>query len=410
MNLILQYKGLRRENYVLCFGRLVTALGSMVRPMLTMILSQKMGLNAQQVAWVVAMVGILSIPANLIGGKIADRFNKKMNIVYLDIVSVVCYVACAIIPISGKSIVLMFIASTCQSMESPSYNSLTADITVTADRERAYSLQYLTANLGGALASVVAGFLFRDYLWLAFLISGLSIGSSSILIFLFVKDISPEKDTGQDVIYQADRNGASLWTVMKENRLILLYILVASGYGAVYQMYNYLIPLDLVRMHGDGGAVIYGSVTSVNCLIVAVFTPIMTNLLMRFAEPVKTMFGYLLMIVGYAIFLVFAGNVPFYYVAMIILTWGEISNMLAESPYLTRRVPASHRGRIHGLMEVTRVGIMSGYQLVIGSIYKTNSPLVTWLVVLATCFGFLALTGLLTRKDRKVYKNLYKRL
>ena len=40
MNLISQYKGLRKENYVLCFGRFVTAMGAMVRPMLTMILSR----------------------------------------------------------------------------------------------------------------------------------------------------------------------------------------------------------------------------------------------------------------------------------------------------------------------------------------------------------------------------------
>ena len=101
INIISQYKGLRRENYILCFGRLVTAMGAMVRPMLTMILSQKLGMNAVQVAWVTALMGILSIPANLIGGKMADRFSKKMNIVYLDIVSVVCYIICGLIPLSG---------------------------------------------------------------------------------------------------------------------------------------------------------------------------------------------------------------------------------------------------------------------------------------------------------------------
>ena len=58
-------------------GRFVTAMGAMVRPMLTMILSQKLGMNAVQVAWITALMGILTIPANLIGGKMADRFNKK---------------------------------------------------------------------------------------------------------------------------------------------------------------------------------------------------------------------------------------------------------------------------------------------------------------------------------------------
>lgn len=38
MNLISQYRGLRKENYILCFGGFVTSMGSMVRPMLTMIL------------------------------------------------------------------------------------------------------------------------------------------------------------------------------------------------------------------------------------------------------------------------------------------------------------------------------------------------------------------------------------
>ena len=37
MNLISQYKGLRKENSVLCFGRFVTAMGAVVRPMLTVL-------------------------------------------------------------------------------------------------------------------------------------------------------------------------------------------------------------------------------------------------------------------------------------------------------------------------------------------------------------------------------------
>lgn len=250
MNLISQYKGLRKENYVLCFGRFVTAMGAMVRPMLTMILSQKLGMNAVQVAWITALMGILTIPANLIGGKMADRFNKKMNIVYLDMISVISYIICGLIPLTTKSIVLMFIASTCQNMENPSYNSLTADITLSKDRERGYSLQYLTANLGGVMASAVAGFMFRNYLWLAFLLSGISIGTSSVMIYFFVQNITPEKEESDgNAIYQAERHGESLLTILKENRLVLLFILITSGYTALYQMYNYLFPMDLIRLH-----------------------------------------------------------------------------------------------------------------------------------------------------------------
>lgn len=409
VNILSQYRGLRRENYILCFGRLVTAMGSMVMPMLTMILNQKMGMSAGHIAWVIAASGIFILPANLVGGRIADRFNKKMNIVYLDMVSVVCYIACAVLPLSAVSIVLMFIASAGQSMEQPSYNALVADLTATKDRARAYSLQYLGVNLGYVMAPTVAGFLFQNYLWLAFLISGVSIGCSSILIFLFIKDITPEKETSQKAVYQREREGTSLWTVLKENKLILLYILTLSGYYATYQMYNYLMPLDLASLHGDRGAVIFGSITSVNCVVVIVFTPLITRAFSRVSEPVKTICGQTLLLTGFAIFLLSSGHIPLYYVAMTVLTWGEIFAVLAESPYLTKRVPASHRGRIDGLCSVIRTGITGGYQVLIGFIYQIGASAAAWIAVLAIGSGFVLMAVCLAVKDRKVYENLYQK-
>lgn len=409
MNLLSQYKGLRKENYILCFGRVVTAMGAMIWPMLTLILSQKLGMSGEHVAWVMAAVGILSLPANLIGGKIADHFNKKRNIIYLDMISVINYMICAVIPLSGLTIVLMFFAAACQNMENPSYNALIADITVTKDRERAYSLQYLGYNLGFVMSPTIAGFLFRDYLWLAFLISGLAIGCSAVLILFLVRDISPVEDGSRESIYQADRKGESLWRILKENRLILFFILAVSGYYAAYQMYNYLIPLDLVRIHGDGGAVIFGSITSVNCIVVVVFTPLITRMFPKASEPVKTMLGQILLLAGFGIFLLSGERIVFYYAAMIILTWGEIFNMLAESPYLTSRVPASHRGRITGLTEVIRTGIASGYQLLIGFIYKIGTLSAAWAAVFIMGSFFVLLCMVLAVKDRSVYKNLYQK-
>ena len=45
-----EYKGLRRENYILFFGRLMTNLGAMIWPVLTMILDQKLGMSAEKIA------------------------------------------------------------------------------------------------------------------------------------------------------------------------------------------------------------------------------------------------------------------------------------------------------------------------------------------------------------------------
>lgn len=407
MKLISQYKGLRRENYVLCFGRLVTSIGSMVWPMMTMILSQKMGMEAERIAWFMAAFGILLLPANMIGGKMADHFNKKMNIIFLDGISVICYVICASVPLSKASVGLMFAAAMCQNMEHPSYDALTADITITDDRERAYSLQYLCMNLGYVISPTIGGILLQNYLWLAFLISGIAIGCSTVLIFFLVKDITPVKESSQKAVYQASREGEGLLKVLKENRIIVLYILAVSGFYAIYQMYNYLVPLDMARLHGDRGAVIFGSITSVNGIVVVVCTPLFTRMFPWVTDTVKTMFGQIFLVAGMAALRLFAGCIPLYYIAAIVLTWGEVLSMLAESPYLTKRIPASHRGRIKGVMGVFNTGVTSLYQLMIGFVYGIGGVDAAWAVILVTGGLFVLLCVLLIVKDKKVYRSLY---
>lgn len=77
MHFFSQYRGLRRENYVLFFGRIVTNMGSMVWPMLTMILNQKLGMSAGNIAILTAVFGILMMPATLFGGKLADPAQQE---------------------------------------------------------------------------------------------------------------------------------------------------------------------------------------------------------------------------------------------------------------------------------------------------------------------------------------------
>lgn len=407
MHFLSQYKGLRRENYVLAFGRLVTGLGSMAWPMMTLILSQKMGIGAKEISWILAAAMIVMAPAVYFGGRIADRFNKKKVIVWIDLLSVACYAACALLPLSWLTIFLMFIGSTGQNMENPAYGALIADITVTADRDKAYSLQYLCANLGLVLSPTIAGLLFTHYLWLVFLINGISILCSALLIQTMVRDISPAEDTSVRAVYQTSRQGVSVMSVLKESRVIMLFIAAVSGYYATYHMYVYLMPLDLAAWHGDSGALIFGSVTSVNCIVVVVFTPVITRLFGDRPETDRTIAGMVLLVAGFGMFLLFAKHIPAYYIAMTILTIGEIFAMTSESAYLSRRVPASHRGRVNGVYTVFRTLLTSAYQLLIGAVYAGFGSTTAWMLVLLLGVLFILLAVFMRREDRITYPNLY---
>ena len=402
-----QYKGLRQEIYILFFGRVVTNLGSMVWPMLTMIMNQKLGLNASAIAIVMVLAGVLLVPANILGGKLADRFNKKKIIVIFDILSIVCYIICGIVPLSIVTIVLMLTAGVGQNLEGPSYNALLADLTTTADREKAYSLMYLGANLGLVLSPTIAGFLFKDYLWLSFIISGIAIGCSTLLIALKIKDITPVKDTSSESVYQKSRSDVSIFTVLKENKVVVLFTVTMALYYSAYHQYTYLMPLDMGSVHGESGAALYGTVSSLNCIIVVIFTPIITRLLSNILNTKKIFIGQGLVMIGYITFIVFLGRIPVYYAAMLLFTWGEIITTISEGPYTSKRIPASHRGRINGVSSVLGFAFSSASQLSVGHLYDYNGSGAAWTLVIGMVAAAMILTLILIHLDRRAYPALY---
>ncbi len=409
MNLISQYKGLRREIYVLFFGRIVTSLGSMVWPLLTLILSRKLGMNATQIALVTIFSGVVYLPASVIGGKLADRFNKKMVIVWCDLVSIVFYVTCSMIPVSLGSVMMLMVAGACQQLEYPAYNSLVADLTLSKDRERAYSLEYLGMNMGLVFAPTIAGFLFENFLWVAFLASGLSIGVSTLLIFFLIKDIDPMEETDGAGEYQKRQDNVSIFQILRQNKLILLYALIMMLYWGAYGQYGYLMPLDMGKLHGENGAVIYGSVSSLNSIIVVFFTPVLTRVFSRVVTTKKAFLGHILLLLGFLTFLLFRGRIPFYYVAMFLFTLGEILSTFVEGPYLTTRIPASHRGRVNGIMSIAQSVLSGVLMLTLGRLYDDVGPASAWTLVLGILGLSMVLCVALIVLDRKAYPALYER-
>lgn len=413
LNLFNQYRGLRREIYVLFFGRMVTNLGSMIWPVMTLILNQKLSLSAEQISFFFVGMSVLSLPANLLGGKLADKYNKKKIIIICDIFSILCDIVCAFLPLGLFTVFLLIAAGIFQSMEYPSYDALFADLSSTKDRERAYSLDYLGANLGLVLSPTIAGLLFKNFLWLSFLISGVSIALSTVLIAILVKDVTPVQDTSEAAAYQEKREGVGVLQILKQNPMLLLYLLCGALYQAAYGQYSFIMPLDMAATHGEDGAVIFGTVSSLNCITVVLFTPLITKLFAKMRDTGKMITGRLLVAAGYLVFLLLLGFVPGYYLAMLIFTWGEIFSTISEGPYVSTRIPASHRGRINGLMTVVYVAVTSGVDLSVGQLYDrtgaewTKGAVLTWVLILSITLVSVLAAVLLKALDKKSYPKLY---
>ena len=406
MQLLSEYRGLRKEMYVLFFGRIVTVMGSLIWPMLTLILSSKLHMSASEIASLMLLMTIIQLPTTIIGGKLADCFNKRNIIIICDLITVVCYLICGFIEIDIWLIVLFFIGGLFANFEGPAYDTLVADLSTAKDRERAYSLNYLGSNIGIVVAPTLGGFLFNNHLHLSFIISGLATLSSTILIYIFIKDISCE-DVSNNLLYETNEFKKSAWQVLKQRKIILLYFFVIGIMNFIYSQFNYLMPLNLEALYQNNGALYFGTLTSLNGLVVIIFTPLFTKFLKNITDVDKIIFGECLITLSFCIFIFIQGNMYMYYLMMVIFTWGEIICTLGQMPYLTRRIPASHRGRIVGMMMVFKTLFQGVSQKGMGLIIDSYSFSFAWLFIVIIGIISLIMIFVLKKWDQKYYSIFY---
>ena len=249
--LITQYGGLKKEIYILFIGKLVTAMGSFVWPMLTFFLTTKLGLSDGTATLMIATASILSFPAALLGGKLADRFSRKSIIILFDCCTVSLYLLAAVLPLTLGTAFLLFLAGLFQTIESPAYDALNADYSTSVQREKAYSLSYLGFNLGFIVGASVSGILFEKFLRLAFCINGLAIFTSTVLILFFVHKKNAISEDAQALTEsyceyeQPVDEKLSVLKVLRQRPVLIGMLLIGCIASMPSNLMGLLLPLQL---------------------------------------------------------------------------------------------------------------------------------------------------------------------
>lgn len=401
------YTHLPKEIYVLAFGKIMTSMGALIWPMLTLIMSEKLNLNGQTIGMYMMMFSMFMGPFYLLGGKLADKYNKKHIIVTFDLIGNSLYFVCAVLPISMTTLYLLAIASVFQSMEQPAYDALIADLTTYKDRERAYSLNYLAMNLGLVMAPMIGGILFNNYLNLSFFINGLADISSTLLLLIFIKNV---KNTVRDskIVNEYEKGEAgSIFKVFSERKLFFLLFIISGIAAMIYNQFNFLMPLHMEEAFRGSGAFKFGILASINAVVVVIGTPIVTKKFSGVTDVRIMYFGQLLESLGLAFFIFVNRYFVVAVVGIIIFTIGEIFGSISKTPYLTKRIPETHRGRVLSITNSCAglIGILSNY--VIGILIDYYTFRTVWSIVAAIGLLVMILYSIYLRLDKKAYPGLY---
>ena len=400
-NIFNPYKGLSREIYILALGRMVNAAGSFIFPLITLILTIKIGVNKTDAGYIISAAGIFFMLSGVIGGKLTDCFGRKKLIITFNSLGAICYLIAAGLGTSIYLVPMVILAGFLMGIAGPASGGLIADITTPKTRDGAYSLFYMAINVGFTISPIIGGLLLKNYLWLLFLLDGVTCLISVLLIYIYIPEsIHKAKEVlGEDRKYEEHMEG-SIFKVLLKRPILIFFALVMFGYNFVYSQLSFLYPIYVSKIVPGNGASFYGMLISFNAIIVITMTPIITKLISGKKSIKRIFLGGMFYTLGFGM-LGFISSIPFVYISVIIITLGEIVVTISSAPFIVNHTPASHRGRMDAVLPIIMgIGFTIG-PAIMGTILKFTTIENGWRFVGTVMLIYTFLTYLLYAYDEK---------
>lgn len=373
------YRGMPREIYVIFIARVIQAAGSFVMPLLTLILTEKIGLSPKTAGLYMTAAGLLCGPAAMIGGKLADTFGRKAIIMTIDTMGAGFYILAGLIPFSMATVYCMMAAAVCMNMAGPAHDALLSDLTTPQNRSGAFSLSYMGWNLGFAVGPMIGAVLYKYNLSLVFIGDACMALVARILIGIFIKDTLHKTFELEDVPggTMEKRENGSVLAVLLKRPVLIYFALITFEYNFVYSQWSFMLPMQVSHTYPQNGVQLFALLASLNGLIVIIFTPLLTKMTEKMQSIRRMVYGGLLYAAGFGM-LGFVGTFGWFALSCFIFTLGEIVLAISTMPFIMNHTPASHRGRMSGIMPlIYNLGYTLG-PMIMGIVLQYDSISLAW--------------------------------
>lgn len=343
--LIKQYRGLPKEIYVIFLARVVNSLGAFVMPMLSLILTRKIGMTKGEAGFYATMLSCLCVPGMLIGGKLTDKIGRKKILVIFQGAAAVIFLACGFLKPNHTMAYVLMLSPLVAAFSFPAQEALLADITTPENRKEAYSLTYMGWNLGFAIGPLIGGMLFEKHLNWVFIGDAFTTLVSLVLVVVFIKETIHRNDEIDDSRVLEKKEEGSVFKVLMKRPILVTFALITAIYNFSYNQWGFGLSIQMGDVFTTNGARYYGLMGALNGAVVILFTPFASRIT-HGIEPLKVISaGGILYALSFTMF-GYVSSLPWFLAGVVILTMGEVIITINQSTFVANSTPSSHRGRV----------------------------------------------------------------
>lgn len=411
--------------HILCLGSFINRVGSFVMLFLTIYVSEELKMGKAFASYCIGAFGVGSILSALLGGQLADQIGRRATMLIALLGGASILASISFIQNGYVFMASLFVFALIMEMYRPAASAMIGDVASSAQRPHAYSLMYISFNLGFAIAPPVGGWLAsKSFQWL-FWGDAFTSAMYGLVVLLLLKETHPRRQPQaamSAIAAEAQHSGdtpeasaealASAESLQKltqpaDSTIAAKEYSVLEAFGHIVRDINFLLfcfcslitsivfmqafvtlPLYVRSMGFDEQQ--FGFMICVNGAMIVLLQLPMTHWLSRFNRIYVLLAGELLLAVGFGV-TGFVTSAVTIIASIMLWTLGEILQAPYKPTIVAELAPVALRARYMGIFNISHAASIAIGAPLGGEILARFGPRVLW----PACGSTLIVTSIL---------------
>lgn len=367
--------------------------GALLFPFFALYVTMKFDVGMVEVGYLFALFSVSSFIGSILGGALTDRFGRKQIVIFSLAATSISSVFMGLAA-SMTAFYVIAVLSGIFSIGGPARQAMVADILPEKKRAQGYGVLRVAANLSVVIGPALGGILLgvTSYLTL-FIIDAVVSLSVAGLFAVFIPETKPQVTEASEQ-ESVSQSFVGYFLVFRDV-LFMAFIFVCVLMGLVYTNMNTTLGVYLRDMFAVNEAN-YGLILSLNAAIVVVFQFAVTRRIEKRPPLLVMAAGTLLYAIGFGMY-GFVSTMPFFVLAMVILTVGEMLIAPVSQALVAKFSPEEMRGRYMAVFGISWLIPFAVGPYLAGLVMDNLNPRWLWYIAgmlgIVATFGFLALHG-----------------
>jgi MFS family permease len=356
--------------WTLVIARFVDALGgAMFFPFFTLYITARFNVDLVKVGVVFGLVTVTGIVGSTIGGILADKFGRKLMVMFGLVVSATTSLLLVVVEDFTVFAITALFVGLFGSIGGPANGAMVADLVPEEKRAQGFGIfrvmHNLAVTIGPAIGGIVAGIaiaetglydLMTAYLGanfsglfvenpfaLLFVLDAVSSIITAVIVWWRIPETKPETEAEQtEAAEDVPQKSAGYGPVLRDSRY-MVFLAASMLMVLCYMQMNGTLAVYLRDYHSISVSR-FGWIISLNAGMVVLFQFAITRRIEGYAQMAMMALGSAFLVLGFGMY-GFVGTYPLFLLAMAVITVGEMIVAPVGQAIAAEMAPEDMRGR-----------------------------------------------------------------